>query len=140
MRRPLAVLSAALLACACSLVTGPEEVRVLGEIAGSGAGDPVIEVPASAERGVPFAVAVRTYGNGCYRAGDTEVRVVGPSAVEVAPYDFTRGGVACPDILSASTHTVAVRFGLAGPAVVRVRGRRAPGRAELVVAREVLVR
>lgn len=140
MRPPRTALAAALVAGACAFATEPKEVRVLGTIAGYNAGDPYVEVPANAERGVPFAVAVRTYGNGCYRAGNTEVRVVGPAAVEVAPYDFTRVGGVCTDILKGSTHRATVRFDAAGPARVRVRGRRAPGGADLVVERDVLVR
>lgn len=131
---------AALLAAACSSSTAPQEVRVLGEIAGYNADDPRISVPATAERGVPFPVSVVTYGGGCYRAADTEARVIGPSVVEVAPYDFERPGAVCTLILMSSTHTASVRFDAAGPAVVRIRGRQRPGNGELVVEREVLVR
>ena len=140
MRCRATAIATALLAGACSSVTEPREVRVLGEIAGYNADDPRVAVPSTAERGVPFPVSVVTYGNGCYRAGDTEVRAVGPSAVEVAPYDFTRAGGVCTDILNGSTHTALVRFDVAGPARVRVRGRRPGSRAEIVVEREVLVR
>ncbi|CAA9321976.1 MAG: hypothetical protein AVDCRST_MAG40-1506 [uncultured Gemmatimonadaceae bacterium] len=142
-RTPLALAAALLAAAACSSSTAPredEEVRVLGVIAGYNTDDPRITVPATAERGVPFPVSVVTYGGGCYRPDDTEVRVVGPAVVEVAPYDFERPGAVCTLILKASTHTASVRFDAAGPAVVRIRGRQRPGDGELVVEREVLVR
>ena len=113
---------------------------MLGAIAFYSVGDPHVEVPATAERGVPFTVTVRTYGGGCDRVAGTEVRAVGPSVVEVAPYDFTRPNALCTDQLVALTHAAAVRFDVAGTSRVRVRGRRAPGGAELVVEREVVVR
>ena len=113
---------------------------MLGAIAFYSVGDPHVEVPATAERGVPFTVTVRTYGGGCDRVAGTQVRAVGPSVVEVAPYDFTRPNALCTDQLVALTHAAAVRFDVAGTSRVRVRGRRAPGGAELVVEREVVVR
>ena len=145
MRSLPVALSALLLVAACSPATEPagddgEEVRVLGDIAFYSAGDPYVEVPASAERGVEFPVVVRTYGGGCHRVGDTEVRAVGPAVVEVAPFDLTRLRAPCTEQLVVLTHTARVRFDAAGRALVRVRGREAPGGGELVVEREVLVR
>jgi hypothetical protein len=140
MRRISTILGVTLLAAACASPTAPAELRVLGEIAGYNANDPRVELPATAERGVPFTVGVVTYGDGCYRAGDTEVRALGPAVVEVAPYDYERPGAVCTRVLMSSTHTARLRFDVAGPARVRVRGRQAPGRAELVVEREVMER
>ena len=138
--RTTRVVLTALAAVACSGPSEPEARRVLGAIAGLNAGDPHVEVPATAERGVQFPVSVWTYGDGCYRAGDTEVRVAGPSTVEVAPYDFTRLGIACEAILKGSMHAAMVRFDAAGPARVRVRGRHGLDDTELSVERDLLVR
>jgi len=136
MRRPLLLLTAAL---ACDPVTGPGRTRVLGEIAGYYADDPHVDVPATAERGRPFSVSIRTYGNACRTAGNTGVRVDGLTA-DVTPYDYMVTKAVCADVLLTFVHTATLRFDAAGLARVRVRGLGRPGGTEIVVEREVVVR
>jgi hypothetical protein len=67
-------------------------------------------------------VAVTTYGDGCHRRGDTEVRVTGLVAT-VTPYDYTAlPGTPCTRQLVSMRHTAAVTFEQAGTAQIQVRG------------------
>lgn len=115
---PILSICAALGMLACSSSTAPESQhqRVLGVIAGySFAGtEPTIEV-----NGRWVTVTVYTFGNGCYSALDTEVRVVGLEAF-VTPYDanpgcFTRD-------LKAVPHQAVLHFSAPGTARINLRG------------------
>jgi hypothetical protein len=137
--RPLPfAFSALLLLAACSSVSAPDESRVVGAIAGYNADDPHVDAPTTADRGVPFPVVVRTYGGGCERADDTEVRVVGLTA-DVTPYDVTRLQAVCTQQLKTFTHTALVRIDVAGAGHVRVHGRGLGGE-DILVERDVQVR
>jgi hypothetical protein len=75
--------------------------------------------------GTGFTVQVTTYGNGCYRKGETEVAVSGNVAT-VTPWDYVDlGAGACPDILLTFVHEATVAFPEAGSAsVVKTSGKR----------------
>lgn len=120
--------------------TGPavSRERVIGTI--DFHQDPVrIEVPPAVAAGVPFAVRLVTYGNGCVEKGDTEVRVEGMAAV-VTPYDLVLRGQPCVEILRMHEHTAWLRFDAPGRARVAVRGRREPSGEIVTFERSVDVR
>jgi hypothetical protein len=108
------------LVLACNPVTSPHEARVLGSIAGYATGDPQIEIITGAESVI---VRLTTYGDACYRQGETEVEVRGMDA-EVTPYDYVRmeEGAACPAILRGFAHEAEIVFDSAGEAQIVVRG------------------
>lgn len=86
--------------------------------------DPVeVEVPATATRGVPFEVAITTYGGGCVRQGDTQVEVSGLTAT-VEPYELVGvdEDVVCTLELRTFRNVAQVRFDQAGTARIRFRG------------------
>ena len=129
----------------CSSVTEPEEERRVGLIANFMQGDPHVTVPDSADAGVPFQVTVQSYGNGCYRQGETEVELDASSAT-VTPYDYVDvSGLACTDELLIFHHQASITFNEPGTPTVTVVGRETTAQAPiygepLVVQRNVVVR
>ena len=141
MRRPSRRLSflAACGAVACFLTDGEREVRVPGNLIY--VGDTArIQIPLRATVGMPISVVVTTVGDGCYREGPTDVAVQGLTA-HVAPFDYRTEGsdVICPSILREFRHEASLTFSAAGPAVVRIHGRRQPYDEPVVLTRSVLV-
>ena len=109
---------------ACSSTTEPPgEERRPGLILGFNHGDPQIAMPDTVQAGTEFTVQVSTYGNGCYRKGETEV-VVSGNVATVTPWDYvdpSAGG--CPDILLTFVHEATVAFPQPGSASVVIVGR-----------------
>jgi len=104
----------------CTGATGPDRLRVLGEIKGYNSGDPQILIVLQEGRRVD--VSVTTYGGGCHSQGETEVDIQGLT-VTVTPYDYTAlPGTGCTRQLVAFTHRAFVQFRNSGTARVRVRG------------------
>lgn len=104
---------------------------------------PTVTAPDTVSAGTKFDVSVITFASGCYRQGDTEASVTGSTA-SITPYDFfpveIKKGYACEQPLYRWSHTARVSFDRAGPAVIRVIGRRYPGDAPITVERTVVVR
>ncbi len=136
---PLAAASLLLLS-ACGSILEPVETRLMGTLVHYG--NPVsIQVPDSAAVGVPFEVRMTTFGGGCESRGDTEALVGGRHAL-IIPYDNSTSNPdgACPDILHAFEHQVALSFESAGDAQVTVRGRKEPGGDTIEFTFQVRVR
>ena len=127
---------------ACSSTTEPPgEERRPGLILGFNHGDPQIVLPDTVQAGTEFTVQVSTYGNGCYRKGETEV-VVSGNVATVTPWDYVDPGAgACPDILLTFVHEATVAFPEAGSASVVIVGRPggSMGEEPVVVTRGVVV-
>jgi hypothetical protein len=137
MRHHLAPRAAALLvaAAACTAVTG----SVLGYTASPPAG---VTAPDTVTAGMPFTVSVATYGGGCIRMGDTEVRIVGTVA-EVRPYEwFASAGqdIACTADIRRLDHTASMTLPTPGRATLRVIGRQMPEGAAISIERTIVVR
>jgi hypothetical protein len=109
---------------ACSSTTEPPgEERRPGLILGFNHGDPQIVMPDTVQAGTGFTVQVSTYGNGCYRKGETEV-VASGSVVTITPWDYVNlGAGGCPDLLLTFVHEATVAFPEAGAASVVIVGR-----------------
>jgi hypothetical protein len=134
----------------CRLITGDDtawrrRVGVIGT-GGDQAAPEVLQAPAEATAGVPFAVTVTTFGGGCIRSDGVEGRYAG-LVVELTPYDIYHEGpgVVCTLELRFMPRKVSVRFDASGVATIRLRGRRGFGTsgpdAELVtIERQVTVR
>jgi hypothetical protein len=124
----------------CDSLTGPEEKRVAGIIAGVNPDDPHIVVPDTVQAGKAFTVAVRTYGlKGCVRKGETEIQAGDREAV-VLPYNVKLAGDnACSDVMQVLEHTATLQFNRTGTARVVVIGRRAPQEELLLIRHEVVV-
>jgi hypothetical protein len=134
-----AFLLAASAAAACQSPSGSEEIRVSGTLEYHGS--PVtVEVPAQVVAGSDFQVALRTWGGGCTRAGEVEVRG-SARTLELEPFDYMVRGpdIACPDLLGSFDHVATLRFASPGAAVVRIVGRREPGGDRITVERPVEV-
>ena len=127
---------------ACSSTTEPPgEERRPGLILGFSHGDPQVVMPDTVQAGTEFTVQVTTYGNGCYRKGETEVAVSG-SVATVTPWDYVDlGAGACPDLLLTFVHEATVQFSQAGSASVVIVGRSggSMGEEPVEVTREVVV-
>ena len=153
MRHHLVPRAAALLvvaAVACSSITGVERdvfdgilyerrPSVLGYTESPPAG---VTAPDTVTAGVPFTVTVPTYGGGCIRLGDTDVRVAG-AVVEVRPYEwFVSAGqaIACTADIRRLDHTATVTLGTPGRATLRVIGRQMPEGAAISIERTLVVR
>jgi len=86
----------------------------------------IIEVPATATRGVPFPLRVSTVAGGCMRVESTEVSSTS-DALDLTPYDrrvVPSEGEACTAALVHLLHEEWVTFDSAGPKTVRIHGRR----------------
>jgi hypothetical protein len=133
------ILAVFVVACSSTLDPGAGERRI-GLISGFNQDDPRIATPDTVVAGVPFAIEVTTYGDGCTRRGETEASFTGRRVV-VTPYDYV--SVArehCEDILLEFLHAVEVEFLESGPVRVEVLGRDWPlGKVTLWV-RDVFVR
>ena len=140
-RGALAAVALVGFATSCRSLSGPEirEDRRTGVI--DYYGSPVtVSVPEAATVGAAFQVSVRTYGGGCTRQGDTQVRVEG-ALVEVEAFDYESSGqnLACPDILRQFTHTAGIRLFTPGTTTVRIIGIRQPDGSRITVERTVQV-
>jgi hypothetical protein len=129
----------------CDFLLGDDELPVLARQRGvvEYYGDSVaVETPASVIRDQPFEVSLRTYGGGCIRQGDTEVRLQGLVAT-LEPYDSflvkAPARYACTSDLRLFSHKVLLTFEQSGNATVQVLGRREPGGAVITVTRTVTV-
>lgn len=135
MRLTSCVLLALLTACSSS-ATSPDDVRVLGAIAGYNSNDPQIDIvtaPGSA------TVRVTTYGGGCHSKGDTEVLVRGREAV-IIPYDYSaQPGTVCTLQLVSFAHEATIAFGTSGPARILIRGADDRNRRTITVERSVVI-
>jgi hypothetical protein len=150
--RRLLTLSALLLVtgAACSSITGVERdvfdgilyerrPSVLGYTESPPAG---VTAPDTVSAGVPFTVTVATYGGGCIRLGDTEVRVAG-SVAEVRPYEwFVSAGqaIACTGDIRRLEHAASVTLPTPGRATLRLIGRQLPEGATISIERTLVVR
>ncbi len=122
---------------ACDGPLDPGDERALGIIAFHG--DPVVlTVPDSVRVGDAFEVSIRTYGDGCYRMGDTEVGANGLLA-EVAPYDSHATKGVCAAILRSFDHRGTLTFGQSGTARVTFRGMQVPENRPISVSRDIVV-
>ena len=124
LRSTLFVATVLLAACYSSLEV--REQRVVGVV--SFHSEPiVIDLPDSVTLDVPFLVEVTTYGGGCERIGETEVRV--ETGAVVIPFDYTSAGpgIVCTDQLKLFRHEAMVTLDRAGQGTVTVRGRVEPG-------------
>lgn len=73
-------------------------------------GHPQLVVPDTVQAGTKFTVAVTTYGNGCYRKGETEVAASG-SVVTITPRDYVDlGASACPDASTRGNRPVVAGY------------------------------
>lgn len=129
-----------LAAAACSSITGTEQERRRA-IIDFGPNHPVmVEVPATATRGVAFEVAITSYGGGCISKAETEVRVSGMVAT-VEPYQLVveEEQTACPDVLRTDRNVAQVSFANAGTARIVFRGLRHPSGETITVERTVAV-
>ena len=139
MKRLAPVLLVLLAACSSPTDESPREEIMLGALSIAGAA-PVITFPDTVQAGVPFEVAVRTYGISCFAKNRTELSVVGLRAT-VLPYDVARGSSTCNDTFAGHDHVATVRFGRAGIATLNVIGQRTlRDRELLLVVRQVVVR
>jgi len=133
-RLPFAALATLALA-GCSGINDPEYERRLALIA------PVkVEVPATADRGVAFDVAVTSYGGGCVDPAGTEVKVSALVAV-VEPYQSVPvgDGHACTKDLREARQVARVRFDQAGTGIIRFRGIGGTGSDTIMVERTIVV-
>jgi hypothetical protein len=155
MRRFAFVATAAATLLACGVATEPEPAGMagspnvaadqqLGAIKGFMEGDPRITVRTE---GRSVVVAVTTYGDGCYRKGQTHVTVSGMVA-DVRPYDVVPpAGTNCTRQLVAGIHEAVISFPSSGTARIRVHGYDASTRNAqnmlgdvIVVERQVVIR
>lgn len=124
----------------CSGLTGPDSTRRLGVIEFSENAPVVVEVPATAARGVAFQVAINTYGGGCTGQGDPVVEVSGLTAtVEPYQYEVVDGNVGCTDDLRTYRNVAQVQFDQAGTGLVRFRGHSRISGGTITVERTVTV-
>jgi hypothetical protein len=149
----VAAAATALLACATATDVDvpqladsaqPPANQQLGAIKGFMQGDPHISV---SREGRAVRVAVTTYGDGCYRKGETRVTLSGMVA-DVRPYDLLQPpGTNCTRQLVAGTHEAVISFPSTGTARIRVHGHDASTRnaqnmlgAVIMVERQVEIR
>jgi hypothetical protein len=123
---------------ACSGATEPSSsAELLGSIAGFQKDDPNIKVPETAQRGIPFTVAVTTYGNSCVSKVRTQV-VQESARATITPYDKREGKI-CQDILIPLRHEATLQFPEAGVARVIVHGLEQPSGRTITVERTIRV-
>ncbi len=139
--RPTLIACLTLVAAGCSPLTGPDEDRHVGIVAGIRSDDPHITVPDTVQAGQSFAVTVRTYGlSSCWRRDGTRARVDDLEA-SVTPFDVerTEAVLACLGVIQDFSHTAMVSFERPGSALVIVSGRELPGGHVVDYTRAVVV-
>ena len=140
-RKAAPILLYVLAGCSLSTDSGTFGTRQPSVIDRGGADSVKITLPAAATVGTAFEVVVTTYGGDCVLQGDTQVGVSGHVA-EVRPFDVFQADAssdACNRNLVLFTHTASVTFLEQGSAVVRVLGRRDPGKVDITVERTIQV-
>lgn len=126
-----------ILACSGSMEPAPT-AEVIGTIAGYAEGDPHVEVPESARPGVPFTVALTTYGSGCASKVRTEV-VQHADRATITPYDASEEGKPCRALLVALRHEASLQFSKPGTASITFRGREMGTGKTITVERTIRV-
>lgn len=108
--------------------TGAAWTRSPGIIEAGNVGIPVVDVPAEAIAGEPFAVVVRTFdSSSCTVAAGAAVSI-SQSTADVTPYDWhAPPATACTSDLHVFEHHVTLTFRGIGEARLRVHGRRLGG-------------
>jgi hypothetical protein len=121
---------------ACSIVELRE--RVVGTIVLDG--DPTqLELPTEVVQGQPFTVEIVTYGGGCRKQGEIEVKGL---PAEVTPYNCQvtlPDGVECTLKIVSHTHTATLSFEETGTAEVVFHDQQETRDGTLVVASVVTV-
>jgi hypothetical protein len=133
------VLALLLGSCDVFEIDAPVYERVIGAIQSSDA--PLgVQVEDTVNAGTAFLVRVRTYGGGCTRGGDTEVRLSESPGLtaELIPYNFEAvrhpPNSSCHDITTEHIHDAFITFTRPGEARITVRGR-----GDVTVVRTVVV-
>ena len=136
---PLPAPLLALTIAACSPTEPAREVRVIGNLA-SPADTALISLPSRAAVGIPVAIVVTTFGDGCYREGETEISR-DALHVQITPFDYRWQGrdVICTSILLRFRHETLVTFDTRGEAVITIHGVQQPGDRPFVVTRQILI-
>ena len=139
MNRGIPVLSGLAVLLACGDSAGPEEERQIAVV--SFYSDPiVVEAPDSVDRGVPFSVMTRAYGNSCISPGGTETGVSGAVA-DVTPHVMVYTGPhSCQYILKTVDQYADLTFETSGVVQVRFHGLEMPADSLITVMRDVFVR
>lgn len=131
------VLAALSIACHSSPV---EPGRVIGIIDAGQSLSQVINAPTEASLGQSFSVTVSTFGDSCVHAAGADVTIDGLVAT-ITPYDVVVvGNGVCLDYLKAYPRVVALSFGQAGAATIRVKGRSDSQPGLVTVERSLVVR
>jgi len=114
--------------------------RVVGRVdAGPLGSQAALQTPDSVSAGVPFTITVSTYGStGCIHPDRSDIQQ-GQSSVDVTAYDsLWVGSPACLPDWHPYPRALELRFGLAGPAFIRLHGRGAD--SALTFERAIIVR
>lgn len=124
----------------CSSTAPAGEARVPGSLLGYVGDTALITLPARASVGTPVTIRASTFGDGCYRQGETEVSRNGLAA-EIAPFDYRQegAGVICTHQLREFPHQAVVTFDTPGQAVITIRGLEQPGDRPVVLTRSIVV-
>lgn len=140
MKRFSFALSMLFVLAGCKGLLGPDHVRRLAVIEFTESDSVVVEVPATVTRGVPFEVAITTYGGGCVRQGDTQAQVSGLTA-NVEPYQLVVGDedAICTQELRTFRNVAPLRFDQAGTGRIRFHGHSRIAGETITVERTVMV-
>ena len=124
----------------CSSMAPTGEVRVPGTLLGYYGDSAFVTVSARAPVGTPVTIRASTFGDGCYREGETDVSRNGLTA-EIAPFDYRQegAGVICTRELIEFSHEAVVTFDTPGQAVITIRGVEQPGDQPVVLTRYIVI-
>jgi hypothetical protein len=123
----------------CSSIGPAGEVRVPGSLLGYFGDSAFITLPARAQVGAPVTIRASTFGDGCYRQGETDVSRNGLTA-EIAPFDYRQeGDVICTRQLREFPHEAVVTFDTPGQAVITIRGVEQPDNRPVVLTRYIVI-
>ncbi len=121
--KQLAPFAACLALAACD-TSGPDALRIPGELLRNAPNFPALTAPDTVIVGRQFTVTTFTIGGGCFREGDTEFTSDEGSA-EVRPFDFFLDpgpDGACTADLAYYPHTATFALFRPGVATIRVVG------------------
>lgn len=129
----------------CSILTGPDNRRVIGTIDDGGTGIPIIVAPDTVQAGSSFTATIHSFGSSSCTMPDGVALTLMPSEARVTPYDLVPngGGYVCTADYAPRPHPIELRFTSVGPATIVALGqvfdRAGPGRIPGTVTKQLVV-
>lgn len=136
--RALAALAVVAGLAGCTAILAPDDNFEPAVLVSGGQG-PIIAVPDTVQREVPFVVAIRTFGGGCVDKGDMRVDLDG-GVLRLRPFDLHRDLASCTDDVRVYEHRATLAVNERREYTVRIEGWAQPADTAVVFTQTLVVR